>query len=100
MVSIEAPNQISIQSPSIAYLFYAFENDQFTLTVFLFADEFNRGIILPTIIKQLKSILQQYPDDGHILKVRDHYLYRFNLMLIIIYVMLLRISPFVLLATI
>lgn len=66
---MEAPNQISIQVPSIAHMFDAFENDQFTLTVFLFADEFNRGIILPTIIKQLKSILQQYPDDGHILKV-------------------------------
>lgn len=37
--------------------------------VVLCADEFNRGIILPTLIKQLKSILQQYPDDGQILKV-------------------------------
>jgi len=31
--------------------------------------EFNKGIILPTLIRQLQSILQQYPDDGQILKV-------------------------------
>jgi len=32
-------------------------------------DEFNEGLILPTLIRQLKSILDQYPDDGQILKV-------------------------------
>jgi len=31
--------------------------------------EFNKGYILPTLIRQLQSILQQYPDDGQILKV-------------------------------
>jgi len=34
-----------------------------------FADGFNDGIILPKLIKQLNTILQQYPDDGQILKV-------------------------------
>jgi len=32
-------------------------------------DDFNEGLILPTLIRQLKSILDQYPDDGQILKV-------------------------------
>jgi len=32
-------------------------------------DDFNEGFILPTLIRQLKSILDQYPDDGQILKV-------------------------------
>ncbi|CAH1796047.1 unnamed protein product [Owenia fusiformis] len=31
-------------------------------------DEFNTGIILPTLIIQLRKILDQYPDDGQILK--------------------------------
>jgi sacsin len=31
-------------------------------------DEFNDGLILPTLIRQLKGILDQYPDDGQILK--------------------------------
>jgi len=34
-----------------------------------FVDDFNEGLILPTLIRQLKSILDQYPDDGQILKV-------------------------------
>jgi len=32
-------------------------------------DDFNEGLILPTLIRQLKGILDQYPDDGQILKV-------------------------------
>jgi len=32
-------------------------------------DDFNEGLILPTLIRQLKSILDQYPDDGQIFKV-------------------------------
>ena len=35
----------------------------------LFADSFREGIILPTIVTQIRSILHQYPDDGQILKV-------------------------------
>jgi hypothetical protein len=34
--------------------------------------KFNAGFILPTLIEQLKSILDQYPDDGQILKVTIH----------------------------
>ena len=33
------------------------------------SDEFNEGIRLPTLVRQIQSILQQYPDDGQILKV-------------------------------
>ena len=32
-------------------------------------DEFNRGLILPPLLVQLKKILEQYPDDTQILKV-------------------------------
>lgn len=32
-------------------------------------EEFNKGIILPPLIIQLKKILDQYPDDTQILKV-------------------------------
>ena len=42
-------------------------------------DEFNKGIILPNVIVSLKKILDQYPDDGQILKVRlsnaSHHIY-------------------------
>ena len=34
-------------------------------------DEFSTGIILPPLIIQLKKILEQYPDDSQILKVRQ-----------------------------
>jgi len=30
---------------------------------------FDFGIIRPTLIQQLQSVLEQYPDDGQILKV-------------------------------
>ena len=33
------------------------------------SDEFNEGIHRPTLVRQIQSILQQYPDDGQILKV-------------------------------
>jgi len=32
-------------------------------------EEFNKGFILPTLIIQLRKILDQYPDDIQILKV-------------------------------
>ena len=32
-------------------------------------DEENYGLIRPSLIRQLRSILDQYPDDGQILKV-------------------------------
>ena len=35
-----------------------------------FPDDFNDGFVLLSLIKQLISILEQYPDDGQILKVR------------------------------
>jgi len=38
-------------------------------------DDFNEGLILPTLIRQLKSILDQYPDDGQILKVSFIHIY-------------------------
>ena len=34
-----------------------------------FVEEFGEGLILPTLVRQIKSILHQYPDDGQILKV-------------------------------
>ncbi len=33
-------------------------------------DEFCSGLILPTLLVQIKKILEQYPDDSQILKVR------------------------------
>jgi hypothetical protein len=35
----------------------------------IFSDDFNEGLVLPTLIRQLRGILDQYPDDGQILKV-------------------------------
>ena len=43
----------------------------------LFSSGFN--LIQPSLIQQLKKILDQYPDDGQILKVRQRLLKRFNL---------------------
>lgn len=37
-------------------------------------NDFNEGIILPPLIAQLRKILDQYPDDTQILKVRIIYL--------------------------
>ena len=33
------------------------------------SDDFNEGFILPTLVRQIQAILQQYPNDGQILKV-------------------------------
>ena len=41
----------------------------FTADLSANAENFNKGFILPTLLRQLQSILQQYPDDGQILKV-------------------------------
>ena len=35
-------------------------------------EEFNKGFILPSLIIQLRKILEQYPDDIQILKVSYH----------------------------
>ena len=35
-------------------------------------DEFNSGIILPSLVQNLKDILERYPDDNQIIKVRAH----------------------------
>ena len=35
--------------------------------------KFNQGIIQPTLIDQLRGILEQYPDDNQILKVNKYY---------------------------
>jgi len=43
------------------------------------ADHFNEGLIVPSLIRQLKSILDQYPDDGQILKVSFFILFRLKL---------------------
>lgn len=52
----------------------------------LCADEFNCGIILQTIIEQLKSVLQ-HADDGQILKVSF-----INYQLLFVYFMNIRVS--------
>ena len=39
-------------------------------TCFITSDTFIGGLRQPTVIEQLKRILNQYPDDGQILKVR------------------------------
>ena len=36
------------------------------------AAKFSKGIIQPTLIDQLRGILEQYPDDNQILKVKRH----------------------------
>ena len=36
-------------------------------------EDFNRGLILPPLLVQLKKILEQYPDDTQILKVSSEY---------------------------
>ena len=36
-------------------------------------DEFNSGIILPSLVQNLKDILERYPDDNQIIKVRAHW---------------------------
>ena len=41
------------------------------LNLCISADTFREGIIQPTLIQQLKRILDQYPDDGQILKVLE-----------------------------
>ena len=46
----------------------------------LFSSGFD--LIQPSLIQQLKKILDQYPDDGQILKVRQRLLKRFNLNLL------------------
>ncbi len=33
------------------------------------------GLIRPSLIRQLRAILDQYPDDGQILKVCDWFIY-------------------------
>ncbi len=38
-------------------------------------DDFNKGLILPPLIIQLKKILDQYPDDSQILKVCTHHMF-------------------------
>ena len=35
-------------------------------------DEFNSGIILPSLVQNLKDILERYPDDNQIIKVCAH----------------------------
>jgi len=37
--------------------------------------DFNEGMLLPSLIKQLRSILEKYPDDGQILKVSVPYMH-------------------------
>ena len=46
-------------------------------------EEFNKGFILPPLIVQLRKILDQYPDDTQILRVRNNVsLYLSNISLI------------------
>ena len=46
------------------------ECDIFVLTEDV--DEENFGLIRPSLIRQLRAILDQYPDDGQILKVSKY----------------------------
>ena len=41
----------------------------FDMHGFVLANEEDYGLIRPSLIKQLRSILDQYPDSGQILKV-------------------------------
>lgn len=56
------PFFILVKSFSLIYHVINFQDESF-------------GLIQPTLIQQIKKILDEYPDDGQILKVRLTYLF-------------------------
>ena len=60
-------------SENLFAIFYQFLFFQPKKIFWILVDEDDEGfnLIQPSLIQQLKTILDQYPDDGQILKVRN-----------------------------
>ena len=67
-------HQVEILISLICLLVNAHNIFEILLTSFYnHTEDFQKGIQVPPIIKQLKTILETYPDNGQILKVKTNY---------------------------
>ena len=56
---------------AMSHQFLFFQENIMVCWILMNDDDEEFNFIQPSLIQQLKTILDQYPDDGQILKVRD-----------------------------